>query len=451
VTTDKAKNFVQKSGLREQLIRGGIAGVTVRMGSIVAGLVASITLARILGPDAYGVYAFVFSIITILGLPVKMGLPTLVLRETARADHAEDGALMTGIWRWSDRVIALMAALVVALGGFYLWHFTEVESPLSSALIWALLLIPLIGWAEVRSAAIRGLRRVALGSAPDKVIRPLILSGAVACAAMLYTNPLSAADVYMLHVGVALIALIVAVVFLKRVCPGHLGKERPRTAQNDWVRAILPLSAIAGLQIISHNTDVLMLGILATDADVGLYRVALSCANIALFGLTTANLVLQPYFARAWGAGNHNQLQKLATIGARISVATTIPVLILFFLGGAWLLESVFGKAYIAAYWALIILCSSQVVNASFGSVGNLLTMSGRERIAFGGLAVSTVVNVLLNWLLIPRYGIEGAAIATGISIAVWNIGLWAATWVLMGVDSSPLGVQKSPRPKVEA
>jgi len=442
--TDEFKKPMRRSGLKAQLIRGGIAGFLVRGGAIFAGLVASVTLARTLGPDTYGVYAFVFAIITILGLPVKMGLPTLILRETARADQAFDGAIMSGIWRWSDRAIVFMAAIVLVLSGLYFWTVSGIETPRLSALLWALPLIPIIGLAEARAAAIRGLRRVALGSAPDKVIRPLLLAGAVASAALLFSEPLSAAQVYIIHSAVALVTLILAALILKRVRPRHAGEHAPRTNPRIWIAAILPLSAIAGLQLISQNTDILMLGSLATNADVGLYRVALSGANLTLFGLTTANIVLQPYFARAWGAADYRQLQKLATIGARISVLTTLPVLFLFFFLGSLLLEVIFGEAYSGAFGALVILCMSQVVSAFFGSVGNLLTMTGRERVALTGLAVSTVVNVVLNWILIPPYGIEGAAIATGISIAVWNAGLWAAALSLMQIDSSPLGLSRN-------
>ena len=450
MVVEKPETHTQRNGLRAQLMRGGLAGISVRVGSVLAGLVASVTLARILGPDTYGVYAFVFSIIVLLGLPVKLGLPTLVLRETARADQSCDGAMMSGIWRWSDRAIAMMATIVLVLAGIYLWIFVETDTPRVSALIWALPLVPIIGLAEARGSAIRGLRYVARGTAPEKVIRPLLLAGIVACTALILTEPLSADRVYMIHSAAALIALLLATGILKRVRPHHPGENTPRTTPRAWLKAILPLSAIAGLQQISHNTDILMLGSLATDADVGLYRVALSGANLALFGLTTANLVLQPYFARAWGAGDYRQLQKLATVGARISFATTLPVLAVFWLSGTSLLTTVFGEAYSGVFGALIILCSSQVISAFFGSVGIILTMSGREWVALVGLVVSTVINVVLNWLLIPRYGIEGAAIATGISIAIWNFGLWAATWALMHIDSSPLGLNISHRHRRE-
>lgn len=430
------------SRLKTQLIRGGIAGLFVRIGSVVAGLVASIVLARTLGPGSYGVYAFVFSLITLLSLPVKMGLPTLIIRETAKADQAKEESLMFGVWRWSDRMMAVMTVATLSVIVLYFWLSSEDQNSKRNALVFALPLIPLIGFAEARGAAVRGLRHVALGSIPNKILRPSLLALAVLFASFWISTPLNATQVFGIHIAIASITLLVAIFIRRHVksSDGKLVKGQNTETTRAWLKAILPLSVIAGLQAISHNTDILMLGVMAQDVDTGLYRVALSGATIAIFGLTTVNLVLQPYFARAWGAKDQTQLQKLASFGARVSVASTLPVLVVFWFGGTWLLTFVYGAEYAGAFWALIILCLSQVLSAFFGSVGNLLTMSGREWIALTGLALSTAINVFLNWMLIPRYGIEGAAVATGVSITVWNIGLWAAAWRVMQIDSSPIG-----------
>ena len=71
---------------------------------------------------------------------------------------------------------------------------------------------------------------------------------------------------------------------------------------------------------------------------------------------------------------------------------------------------------------ALKILCIGQLVNASVGSVGVLLDMTGNEKDSAGAIGLGAGANVALNALLIPRYGVEGAAIATATSIVIRNI-----------------------------
>jgi len=432
--------------LRAQLFRGGIAALLVRIGAVMASLLASVTLARSLGPESYGVYVFVFSVITIIGLPVKMGIPVLVLRETARADQSGDGALMRGVWRWSDQTMALIALIVLVPCWICLWFVLDLETQRSAALLWALPLVPVLGWAEARGAATRALRHVLLGNGPDKVVRPLLLTGGVILAAVSLAAPLTAAQVYIIHLGSAAVTLLIAAIVLNRVRPCHPGMDSPRATPREWITAVLPLAGIAGLQLVSYNTDILMLGSLASDTEVGIYRVAVSGANLALFGVTTASLFLQPYIARAYGAKDHRQLQKFATLGARLSFAATLPILAFFWVGEKQLLTVVFGESYAGAFSALIILCLGKIVSGFFGSVGNILLMSGREWIALSGLAVSTVVNVVLNWILIPLYGIEGAAIATGASIAILAVGLWGATLIMLRIDGSPFGLKLKPR-----
>lgn len=431
---------------RTQLLRGGIAGLFIRICVVLSGLISSIALTRLLGPETFGIYAFVFSIITLLSLPIRMGLPTLVLRETARADQSDDGGLLKGIWQWSDRAIAIVGLIVVTGCALFIWFVTGVETPQNMALLAALPLMPIFAWAEVRAAAIRGLRRVAIGHVPDRILQPLLLAAIATLATHFwFETTLTAAQVYLLHLAVSIFTLSIATLLRKKLRPDHKGFDVPKHKTGQWVSAALPLSAIMGLQFVSQNTDILMIGAMATNVDVGLYRVALSGANIVLFGLTTVNLVLQPYFARAWSANDHRRLQSLATIGARVSLASALPAILLFWFGGPWLLKLVFGSEFGGAFTPLIYLCLGQLISALFGSVGNLLTMSGKEWVAMWGLVASTVVNVVLNWFLIPIYGIEGAAIATSISIVAWNIGLWVAAWVTIRIDSSPFGIARTP------
>ncbi len=435
---DKSVN--PERSLRQQLLRGGAAGVFVRIGSIGAALIGSITLARILGPDSYGIYAFVFSVIGLLGLPVQMGLPNLVLRETARADQAQDGALMVGIRRWPDIVMVLMSGVIFTCAAVYFWLTQDVDTPRHNALLWATPLVLLIGFVETRGAVLRGLRHLILGVSPYQIIRPLLLAASVLTFTLWSEAELTAARVFQMQCGVTIVVILLLGIFIRKVLPNHPNMDAPRFKTKAWLLALLPLSAISGLHAISQNTDIIMLGYLATDADVGLYRVTLSSANFVVFGLTAAGLVLAPHFARASAAGNVGQLQKLATLGARASFAIAILICTTFFLLGDWILATVYGSAYGAAYSALVLLSIGQAINAFFGSVISLLTMTGREWVAMFGLLISTIANVVLNWLLIPLYGIEGAAIATGISVVIWNICLWLACWKIVGIDSSPFG-----------
>lgn len=98
-------------------------------------------------------------------------------------------------------------------------------------------------------------------------------------------------------------------------------------------------------------------------------------------------------------------------------------VLVVLLVGGDRLLGA-FGSGFLAARPVLGLLILGQVVNAFCGPTGVLLSMTGRQRLASRALWLGAIVNVILNVLLIPRYGVTGAALATVISTTTWNAAL---------------------------
>jgi O-antigen/teichoic acid export membrane protein len=89
---------------------------------------------------------------------------------------------------------------------------------------------------------------------------------------------------------------------------------------------------------------------------------------------------------------------------------------------GRWLLTTVFGAAFSSGTTSLAILAAGQLINAATGPVGVLLNMTGRERKTARGHAVALGVQLVSGVVLIPRWGVEGAAAATALSVAARNL-----------------------------
>ena len=96
-----------------------------------------------------------------------------------------------------------------------------------------------------------------------------------------------------------------------------------------------------------------------------------------------------------------------------------------------------FGPEFTRGYWALAILTVGQLVNASVGSVGFLMSMTGHQREAARVFAGAAVLNVVLNASLIPLWGINGAAIATATTTIIWNVALALYVWRRLGVRAT--------------
>jgi O-antigen/teichoic acid export membrane protein len=115
-------------------------------------------------------------------------------------------------------------------------------------------------------------------------------------------------------------------------------------------------------------------------------------------------------------SGEHSKLQAVLVSSHRVVTALTIPAAACIVLYSAPILAAVFGAEYVPAKWALTLLVIGKVAFATVGLSGMVLSMTGHAwssvKITLGSLAV----NLAMGFSLIPFLGIEGAAIATGVS-----------------------------------
>lgn len=440
---------LQTSLLKGQLIKAVSSGLQLRVMSIVAGLASSVVLARALGPEGYGIYGFVLAVLAILSIPMQIGLPTLVLRVTAQALALEDWATLRGIWFWSLGVVFAGTAgvLIFFILGMAVFSdsFTEMQR---RVLAIGLPLSPIIAIEQVRASAMRGLKHIWFSGLPDKVIRPVLVSLLICIASLVSEEGNVSVELSMaIAVVSAIVALFVGGGLFLRSRPIKYVENKIRRIKNRvWLRSIVPLSLIGGVQIIMQYTDLLMLGILRTSVEVGQYRVAVSLATLAVFGLTVVNLVVQPYFAEAHAVKDKHRLQYIASAASTVSFLVSLTLIPMVWFFGEWGLFFLYGKGYGEAYLPLFILILGHCASAWCGSVGGVLAMVGHDDKVLLAVCVAAVSNVSLNLFLIPKWGLTGAALATGFSIALKNFLWWYQLRKAEGVDSSPLGFRKIQR-----
>lgn len=429
------------SPLRRDLLRGGLGSLAVKTAHAVLAFAVAVTLARMLGPAGYGVYAFALAVLMIVALPAQVGLPQLVVRETAKAQADGDWGLMRGLWRWSNRTVAFFSGLALAGVVAVLW-LADMSPRLETLAIGAAL-IPLIALGNLRAASLRGLRRVVLGQLPESVIRPVVLLAILLGAAGLgldahLSQPHAAMAVY---VAAAATAFVAGAAMLHRFRPAEVVCAATRTTSTKWRQAVLPLAMITGLQLINNQADIIVLGIFRSDAEVGVYRAVFQMALLVLFGMQAMSQMLQPHFARLYRQGDMDRLQRLVTLSARAILTLALPPVLAFVFFGGDLLAWVFGDAYRAGAAALAILAVGQGLKAVMGTALSLLNMTGNEKVVAQLGVVAVITNIVLNFGLVPLYGLVGAAIATAVSSAIWFVLMSRMTRKKINISLVPIGV----------
>ena len=242
------------------------------------------------------------------------------------------------------------------------------------------------------------------------------------------------------YIVAVFIAVFIASILIRKLLPQQHECLTPLTMKfKDWKKAAYPLTIVGGLQLMYSYIDIIILGFFHSNEDVGAYRVVVQLGMLVVFGLTAINQMLHPYFSRLYVQQEIKKLQKIVTYSSLvISGIAVIPALI-FLLGGGFVLKTVFGNEFSVGAIPLAILTMGQLANAMFGSVGALLNMTGHEKDAMRGMFYSFILNTILSFVLIPEYGMTGAAISTAISLLVWNIIL--RNYVKKRLNIEPIGL----------
>lgn len=442
MTLTKKQTNLRGGGLKAVLLRGGISSIFLRILINILSLSMAVILARTLGASGYGIYAYAMAVATLLAIPAQVGLPTIVVRETARAEASENWGMIRGLWQWANKIVILVSLLLILLAALVFLGTAEhySESQLVTLYL-SLALVPLMALGNLRGAALRGLRRVIQGQLPESVFRPFFLVMFIVATHWYAKESLTPQIAMVQHGLAAVLAFMLGAVMLHFARPAKL-KEGPvpQFDRGAWKKSILPLSMIAGANVINAQADIIMLGWFVSDSEVGVYRVVASSVLLINFGKQAIVSVITPHFARLYSRGEMGKLQKLVTRSNQAIFAFSLPAFIVFLFYGDRLLGLAFGSEFVGGYYALCIMSFGYLIGMAFGSVAALLNMAGFERYTASGVAISAVLNIILNALLIPKWGIEGAASAMTLSMAFSSLFLWFSARKKVGISSGFIG-----------
>lgn len=435
------RGLVSGEGLRAHLVRGAGGSVAIAGSAQILSLGSAIILARVLGPSNYGIYAFALASVELLQIPASFGVDQLLAREIAANEASGRWGLARGLlWR-SVQLVSFSTIFVAAVTLVVLWmlklHVSQ-EARLTLSVAVGFLVVNAYG--RVASSTLLGLRRVIIAQVPMGVGRPaLFLAGVVGVwwAAGGDLDPQVAMGV---NVAAGALMLAVLTVISGRAFYSRSAGATPTFETRRWLASAFPFALMGGLAVINSRTDLVMLGMLASAHDVGVYRVAVSGAALIPMVLGAVNMAVGPTMSALYSIGDRSRLARIVRLTGLAGLGGCLFTSLVFLVWGHGLIRLVFGTAYALAWSPLMILAVGQTANAGAGPVGLVLNMTGHETDAFAGLAVAAVVNVALNGALIPSMGITGAAMATAISTVTWNV---LMTWrVKRRLGFLPFGVE---------
>jgi len=403
----------------QSLLSGGFEldlflGLFLKGGGAAASLAVNLIVSRTLGPDGVGIYQIALSTAVLLAILSTFGLDTIVLRSVAVAYRGGDlGSANVAIKRALrfNLLIGIPVALLMASAAWPLSYLVMGRPALLPSLVAMAVAVPCLGLIRTMAGSLRGTGSTLLAQSFDGVSYTG-LTAAVLALMLLVSGTFSINAPSLIYAGGTLLVAV-------------LGWLRLRAIRRDWPASgtqTLSLKAgarIATIYLSSVFCDwlaVVTLGAWHGTGEAGIYRVAVQFGMLFILVRNSFDQMIGPHLATAYGEGRFRQMLSITRKTGFIGGGVCLPLLLLILAAPSWLM-ALFGPDFVRGAPALVILAIGQFVSVAVGPIGTVLEMAHREKVTMHVELGVSALTLVLFVVLIPLYGLTGAASAVTLAI----------------------------------
>lgn len=405
-----------------------------------------VLLARWAGSSGYGAYSYALAWISLLSIGTGLGFPEITVRFLPEYATTQSWSLMRGLIRRGTHLVLLISLVVAATGTAVIVGWIGVPTEDSQrALLVGLWILPFFALMRLNTQMCRAMDEIAAAYMAPRVLRPLLMIGGLFLLLYATNAALSGTQaILLLGASFALISLIQREA-LRRNLPAEVHAAEASYATRHWLRVAAPFLLITGFVMALQQTDLIVVGMMLDAEAAGLYKAAATIATPAGFVLTAVTATAAPQFARLHAQNDPKRLQTLVTTMAHWLFWPALAIAGAIGLTASFLLH-LFGPDFSAAYFPALVLLLSHLINAGMGAVGYLLNMTGHHADCARIYGLSALLNLGLTIGGVYWLGLTGAALATTLSMLVWNAWLHHVVSQRLNLQPSILFVLLSPR-----
>jgi O-antigen/teichoic acid export membrane protein len=379
-------------------------------------LIERVVIARFLSVEAYGQVAIGLSVMT-LGVTVALlGFGQGVPRYMSRFDDEADvrGAWLTGLGVAAGASLLIAGALALAVDPLSSLLVSDAPNP--DLLRLFILAVPFVTVLRIGVGGIRGMENTRYRTYAQDLTFPGARLGLIVALLVAGVGVYAAGIAY---VVAAAVAALLAHILLDRLFP-LVGPVRFHTAE--MLTFSIPLVGSAVVRTLLTRVDTLMIGALRTTVEVGLYSAAFPLATGLQLFLGSFGFMYLPMASRLDASGDLSELNRMYRLTTKWVFTLTFPVFVLLAVFPGDVLGTVFGPEYVGAASVLTVLTVGFIIEAAAGRNAETLLALGLSRFTLAVNLVAFVGNIVINVLLIPRYGIMGAAVASAAAFTIRNV-----------------------------
>lgn len=418
---------------------GGIAFIGTA-GSRALSYIYSMALIWVLGAEAFGQFTLALAVVTFIGLLASIGFPQGIIRYAAiqMALHGKSGVhqvVLTAL-KVVIPVSLVLTGVMAAAAGFLAGSVFQ-KPELKQIIITLTVSIPFMSLQSVFLAATRAMKEMKYTTIAQ-IVQPLIallLAFGLAAAGM-GTNGASLAFVVSYIVAAALAGMY----YLRSIPkPDRKGERFPLA---EILKFSIPLSLTEWMQYANERLEIFFLGLLPGAVGISIYKIAWSLAGLETLLRLSLEQILAPYSSDLAHRREITQLEALYKTTAKWGFTAALMIFFVYVLFGRQIM-GIFDPNLVNGAGILVILGLGQLFNEFTGAGNTVLIMSGRSGLSLLNTIILFVTSAALNWLLIPRLEVLGAAIAGAISLFLLNILRVLEVWWILKIHPFKLSFIK--------
>lgn len=388
----------------------------------------TLLITRSMGPEMYGIFILAMSIATFVEAISLLGLESAMVKFMAQYIAENKMPMVRGVTSFGLKV-SVIASLVLGAGFFFsadlISHLVFHKDSLAPVLRIMLLGVPFMSALAVLLSAMQGAKLLKYNILIQQILQPLSILLIIGVVLGLgYRTPLEIAWAWVIApaAGVFIAALLLS----KRI--GAFFRNGAKINKREMFSFSLPLLFSQLLYQNIASFGVLIVGAFLSSGQLGVYGVAMRVIPFILIPLFSLNAIFAPVITDLFTKRKMDELEHIFKTGSKWVIIMSLPLFALT-VSFSEDIASVFGRGFEGSARIMVIVLTGQLFNVCTGSTGIMLSMTGK---AFCNLYNSIglfVLNVVMTLLLVPRFGVVGAASAYAISMALIQVLQIAEVW----------------------
>lgn len=403
-------------------VAGG--GFLIIFGNIyvkISGFARQFIIIRMLSPEQYGYFALGLSIMIITAGLGNMGLYQGSQRYIAYYNSLKDRDKVRSTIKGTLTIITISGSLLLVTLAIFAGKISNIlrKPSFYEVLLIFCLAVPVFMYSQIFVSFFFGFGRPDIAVFLNDFLFGSLSVGFIFIG-LLFNRKIEVAA-YAFAIAIVIQLLVSLILYWKHISHRLEGAKLYQMT----VRLLLfslPLFFSGVSYLILNNTDTLMLGYFMPSEQVGFYNAAFLLMNFLAIFLNSFAVIFMPVFTGLIARKAEEEARKLYQVVTKWIFVLTIPLVITFFLFPSQVLTLLFPEPYGQAGRALAILAAAEFLHTTLGPNEQALIAYGATKLHFYSYSVAAVINIVLNAILIPRMGITGAAIATGISLVALNV-----------------------------